>query len=419
MPLTILSDDEVRSLLHSLTRQDILEIQQSLGDALHYYSTASADENDCCSSYQPQRTHMKRKDGSTTLFMPASSQYGLGVKIVTLPDPALTASSETKTSEGDSGHDLTVPRGSLTLLDAHGFPRALINAEEITAFRTALASTMLFKKRRNVHDVTIFGAGKQAYWHARLALLLRGDEIHHLNIIARTFDRAKGLVQKLYNSDNSPNGALHRPQTAIITPAHTEYERYLKSTVRSSSAIFMTTPSLEPLFPASYLTNHEGRRKGRYIAAIGSYKPHMCEIHPDILRQAVAPQHGQHFHKHAKEGGAIVVDSVEACLREAGELIQAKLEGHEVVELGELLMLKRRDAEIKQSMSDSQSSTDGSGIEVKNNRPGENDGGLRDWLERGNVIYKAVGLGLMDVVVGANLVTLADQRSVGTRVDKF
>lgn len=44
-----------------------------------------------------------------------------------------------------------------------------------------LASTMLFEKRQSVHDVTIFGAGKQAYWHARLALLLRGEEIHHMN----------------------------------------------------------------------------------------------------------------------------------------------------------------------------------------------------------------------------------------------
>lgn len=40
---------------------------------------------------------------------------------------------------------------------------------------------MLFEKRQSVHDVTIFGAGKQAYWHARLALLLRGEEIHHMN----------------------------------------------------------------------------------------------------------------------------------------------------------------------------------------------------------------------------------------------
>jgi ornithine cyclodeaminase/alanine dehydrogenase-like protein (mu-crystallin family) len=52
---------------------------------------------------------------------------------------------------------MTSPSGSLTLLNRDGTPRGLINAAEITAFRTALASTMIFKKRKNVHDVVIFG----------------------------------------------------------------------------------------------------------------------------------------------------------------------------------------------------------------------------------------------------------------------
>lgn len=85
MALTILSDEDVRTLLHSLTRTDVLEIQQALADALHYYSTAIEDEdNGCSAGYQPMRTHLKRQDGNTTLFMPASSNEGMGVKIVTL-----------------------------------------------------------------------------------------------------------------------------------------------------------------------------------------------------------------------------------------------------------------------------------------------------------------------------------------------
>jgi hypothetical protein len=45
MPLTILTDENVRVLLHSLTKRDILEMQQSLADALHYYSTAVEDDD--------------------------------------------------------------------------------------------------------------------------------------------------------------------------------------------------------------------------------------------------------------------------------------------------------------------------------------------------------------------------------------
>jgi ornithine cyclodeaminase/alanine dehydrogenase-like protein (mu-crystallin family) len=483
MPLTVLTDEDVRSLLLQLTKQDILDLQQSLADALHYYSTATEEDawNGCSSSYQPLRTALKRGDGQTTLFMPASSNDGIGVKIVTLAgaddqqsarkpsDTASTTSSLSSLSisqnststfsppQSLSSAQSTTPKGSLTLFDKQGAPRALLNAEELTAFRTALASTMLFKKRQNVHDVVVFGAGKQAYWHIRLALLLRGPDIHHLNIINRDFERVHQLLSKLYNPHESEHAqwsvdaehvpayretadlSLAHPKIQILTPSHGEYERLLKSTIRASSVIFFTTPSTTPLFPAPYLTNPEGRKKGRYLAAIGSYKPHMLEIHPDILKQNVAPEHGhRHFHKHAVQGGAVVVDSVEACLKEAGEIIQAGLGPNEVVEIGELVMLKR-DAERRRSECQAKKSEEGldeRGVELyecekmRKKRRGskENDEhysedkahqSLMEWLQKGNVIYKSVGLGLMDVVVGMDLVRLADERGIGTRIENF
>ncbi|KAK4985304.1 hypothetical protein LTR50_006055 [Elasticomyces elasticus] len=448
MPLTILTDCDVRHLLLSFTREDILELQQSLADALHFYSS-STEDNGCCSANQPERTSLRRKGGSTTLFMPASSTDNMGVKVVTLstptdiptrsldglsissssPRPSLSSSSTRSSSTAVSSTpppsvasmDSTTPRGSLSLFDSTGTPRGLINAEELTAFRTALASVMLFKKRRSVHTVTIFGAGKQAYWHARLALLLRGPEIHHLNIINRSFDRARDLFIKLYNPlpDDpdyvNPIGSNYQSKTkgGILTPGHGEYQRLLKEQVRDANVIFCTTPSTEPLFPAGYITNPEGRKKGRYIACVGSYRPHMIELHPDILRQAVAPHHEhRHFHKHQKEGGAVVVDSLTACLKESGEIIQAKLKPDEVVELGELLML-RREAETWKAEGKKEHGEEINGVQVAG------DEGLKEWLTKGNVIYKSVGLGLMDVVVGSELVRMADERGIGTRVDNF
>ncbi|KAH8730864.1 hypothetical protein GQ44DRAFT_823016 [Phaeosphaeriaceae sp. PMI808] len=469
MPLTVLSDEDVRKLLLQLTKQDILDLQQSLADALHYYSTATEEDssNGCSSSYQPLRTSIKRSDGQTTLFMPASSNDGMGVKIVTLTAPdgkkpkpsedsasiasslsSLSVSQQSSTGTFEPPQSLssaksTTPKGCLTLFDNNGAPRALLNAEEITAFRTALASTMLFKKRQN------------AYWHIRLALLLRGPEIHHLNIINRDFERVHQLISKLYQPHQETHdwdptethvpqyrdGAdttLAQPKLQILTPDHREYERLLKSIIRSSSVVFFTTPSLTPLFPAPYLTNPEGRKKGRYLAAIGSYKPHMVEIHPDIIKQNVQPEHThRHFHKHAAQGGAIVVDSVEACLKEAGEIMQAGLGPNEVVEIGELVMLKR-DAERRRLECHARKSEEGlddGGVELgecektKEKRRGSKgkDGegedkaekSLIEWLQRGNVIYKSVGLGLMDVVVGMDLVRLADERGIGTKIANF
>lgn len=288
--------------------------------------------------------------------------------------------------------------------------------------------------------------------------MLRSTDIHHLNIINRDFERVDHLLQSLYNPDEQPTESefdtstkkmlsyrkegegLHRPKIQILTPSHGEYNRLLKSTIRASSVIFCTTPSLTPLFPAPYLTNPEGRKKGRYVAAIGSYQPHMCEIHPDILRQNVTPDYGRHFHKHASQGGAVVVDSVEACLREAGEIIQAGLSPSEVVEIGEIVMLKR-DAEKRRSECQGQGRMSEEGLDVdgvelgaavvnKKKRRGSGKGkeeghgdkaheSFVEWLQKGNVIYKSVGLGLMDVVVGSDLVKLADERGIGTRIDNF
>ena len=475
MPLTVLSDRDVSRILHSFTKEDILFLQESLADALHWYSTSS-DANDYCSDYQPERIHLKRKDGSTSLFMPASGMVGQGVKVVSIVPPdaqglpsldnlsldtshssrssvggtesprgsvsttstsaadSAAASSSLPDVAGDSGTDLTAIssrssqqdktksvstiRGSMTLMDQVGNTIGLINAEEVTAFRTALASTMTLKKRQSVHDVTVFGAGKQAYWHIRLALLLRGAEIHHLNIITRNFDSARKCVMRLYNPQPddpdyvNPIGTKYnsKTRTNILTPIHTEYERLLKEYVRSSNVIFCTTPSTAPLFPASYLTNPEGRKKGRYIVCIGSYKPDMIELHPDILRYAVAPHHEhRHFHKRQKEGGAIIVDTVTGCLKEAGEVIQAKLLPDQVVELGELFMLKR---EAERKMAEKGEKPEGGCVFQDNS-------GLKEWLVRGNVIYKSVGLGLMDIVVGNELISFARQRGVGTTIENF
>jgi len=91
---------------------------------------------------------------------------------------------------------------------------------------------------------------------------------------------------------------------------------------------------------------------------------------------------------------------LEACLKEAGEVIQAGIGAEQLVEVGELLMVKK--AAMKE-------------IEMG----GQGELGLKKWLESGNVIYKSVGLGLMDLCVGEDLISLARDRGIGTTIDDF
>ncbi|KAI9931752.1 hypothetical protein AWENTII_001606 [Aspergillus wentii] len=471
MPLTILSHGQLSSLLLSLTRDEITSLQQNLADALRDYSTGSQEQG-CAASYQPRRTAITRQNGCTTLFMPASTGQTIGMKMISLQDgdkagcatdsgfeipEGEKSSSRSRSSgfrssmsslssdmsdlsvsshEGDqslstssskslpsgcvnqqpvtgersssqvsntmgawpgAGTRDTSPQGSVTLLDGDSLPFGLLNAHELTPFRTALASTMLFNKRQRVRTVVVFGAGKQAYWHIRLALTLRGPDIHKVYIINRSFERAAELLKDIYAAENSSwRGDV---KFSAVSSDFVEYPRLLNHAIHKADAIFCCTPSIEPLFPAELLTSREGRQKGRLVSAIGSYKSHMTELHPDILRDEVTVHSShRHFHKHTKRSGVVVVDSLDGALKEAGEIIQAGVKPSQVVELGELLMV-RKESQAGDDDEDAKS--------------------LREWVQRGNVIFKSVGLGLMDLVTGGDLVRLARERNVGTTVEDF
>jgi hypothetical protein len=300
-----------------------------------------------------------------------------------------------------------------------------------------------------------------------------------------------------------------------MSPEYGEYNRVLKEQLRAADAIITTVPSTEPLFDHTLLTSTEGRRKGRLVISIGSYKPHMIELPIELLHQAVRPAHDhRHFHKHAAEGGVVVVDTLTGCLKEAGEIIQAGLIPRQLVEIGELVMLEdersitptpssatsqshpsepstpssSRDSSSYEplldqlSLADSSSSSSLSGsyagrpamasVLDADGHPTVNDndmnydgaasssssrtsgrsnslsralsfgkkgkhsrslsagsssqsksGGKDDemsrWLSDGNVIYKSVGLGLMDLTIGSELVKLAVERGIGTTIHDF
>ena len=477
--LTILSYSQLHYLLLSLSRDDIVSLQRNIAEALREYSTGSQYQG-CSAEYQPRRTAITRLNGCTTLFMPATTGQTLGIKMISLQDGDTAGSSvesgssvaprnrrlddnqrstspedsagrssssarrnssssvnssnseafETSSAETDEfslrkgtasvndqglsetmgawpgvGARDTSPQGSVVLLNGEGLPFGLINALDLTAFRTALASMLLFNKRRKVRTMAVFGAGHQAYWHIRLALSLRGSDIKRVYIINRSFDRAAKLLREIYSPENS-NWRGDVKFTALSRD-FVEYKRILRSAVHKADAIFCCTPSIEPLFPAQLLTSRQGRQKGRFICAVGSYKPHMTELHPDILRDEVTLQAPQpRFQKHTTPSGVVVVDSLNAALKEAGEIAQADITPRQMVELGELLMVREESQETVAS------------LETDTQR-GREEANLRKWIQKGNVIYKSVGLGLMDVVTGGDLVALAQQRGVGTVVENF
>lgn len=114
----------------------------------------------------------------------------------------------------------STPQGGLILMGSDGKPFGILNAEELTAFRTALASSLLMVRRKRVKTITVFGTGKQAYllfphdlnvetnalrfWHIRLALLFHGSTIQHVHIINRSFtEKTRDFFKSLVGMDEN------------------------------------------------------------------------------------------------------------------------------------------------------------------------------------------------------------------------
>jgi ornithine cyclodeaminase/alanine dehydrogenase-like protein (mu-crystallin family) len=370
-------------------------------------------------------------------------------------------------------------------MSADGKPFGFLNAEEVTAFRTALASSLLMIRRRKVKTLTVFGTGKQAYWHVRLALILRGNTIKKVHLINRDFnERSTSLMKAFVSFDAATKRREGWFDTTfdLTSLKYVEVDRLLKDYVRAADIIICTTPSTEPLFDHTVLTNTEGRKRARLIIAVGSYKPHMIEVPPEVIKQATKVHgHGHHYHKRAEEGGVIVVDTLD-CVEEAGELKQAGVGPDRTVELGEIVLLENLvpldvhddDSPLDSSTDDSSRSSmdllsasgdgmsslamafrdsaieDGSAtptskspsrkssfsisrkasfsLRSRNSSQGprerkkkqtEREDRMCSWLSSGNVIYKSVGMGLMDLTVGADLVRIARFKKIGTTIDEF
>ncbi|KAK1687692.1 shikimate/quinate 5-dehydrogenase [Colletotrichum godetiae] len=378
MAFTVLSDNNVKQLFQGFGPEDVALMSDVLTDAFLSYSVGPEAQ------YQPHRAAVVRPDGTTGLFMPATMEGGMSVKVVGLPPPNSAVS------------DL---RCVLTICDGTGKAVGIINAEELTAFRTSLGSILLYRYRKATANIVVFGAGKQALWHLRLALVLRGKDIKTITIVNRSKERPAKLIERLQvMSKASGVGNTDSVTFTVIeaTPDTAPGNSELRTAVEGSDVIFCTTPSTQRIFPADWLTSERGSAKTRYISAIGSYKLNMKELDADFLRAVVDTPLGAFTSADggAKKDGVIFVDSREACFLEAGELVEAKIPAEKIVEVGEFTDTLRKADETEAKL-------------------------LREWLEKGLVVYKSVGIGIMDLSLGKVILELAAKHQVGTILQEF
>lgn len=86
MTLTVLSDEQVNSILESLTLDELEEFRRTLASGLHEFSTGSQVDG-ADAFQQPHRiTTLHPETKATTLYMPSCGPDGMGCKSAPIPN---------------------------------------------------------------------------------------------------------------------------------------------------------------------------------------------------------------------------------------------------------------------------------------------------------------------------------------------
>lgn len=269
MKIRILSAEDVR---RALPMSRAIETMRSA------FGQLSANQADL-----PLRTRLQTDQG-LLLFMPAFLRQSreIGFKMVSI--------------WGDNpAKGLPAVIALATVVDPDtGEPKALINGEMLTAIRTGagggLATDLL--ARSNASVVAVFGAGVQARAQLEAACTVR--PIKEVRIFSRTPSKVEKFAAEVANWPNAPRVVIAGSRKEAVTEA---------------DIVITATTSEKPVFDGRDLA------PGAHVTGVGSYAPHMQEVDEETVRRS-----------------KIVVDSLQACLAEAGDLIVA-LEKHVISKL--------------------------------------------------------------------------------------
>lgn len=277
-----------------------------------------------------------------TLFMPGAlvDDRIIGVKVVSVYPK--------NTSKG-----LPLIHAAILIIDgSNGIPTALIEGGYVTAIRTGAAGGAAAEalSRKNSEIAFVFGAGVQGRSQLEALCTVRNIKLCYVYDI--DFQKAKAFEVEMKEK-------LH-----IEVKAIKDFEKLLPE----ADIIVTATTAKEPFLKGELV------KDGTHINAIGSHTPEMGEIDIDVF----------------KKSSIVVVDSREAVLKEAGEIINAikasVIKEEDLIELGEVIS----DPYTKGRKSDSDVT-----------------------------LFKTVGIAVEDIVVGKLVYERAIEKGVGTEIKGF
>ena len=319
MHIRILSATDVRTAL---------PMPKAIDAMRHAYGQLSAGKVNA-----PPRQHISTDKG-VTLLMPAHlpERSEFGIKVVSVYDD-------------NPNRDLPRITATVLVLDpATGLPKAIMDGSSLTAIRTGAGGGVAtdFLARQDAKTVGLFGAGVQA--RAQLQAVMAVRDIACVNLISRTKASAQQLATEISAWTDAPAVNL------VSNP---------QQVVEDADIVLCATTSATPLFDGNAV------RSGTHITAVGTFVPEKREVDTTTIRKA----------------DRIVVDSRDACLEEAGDLIIPNAEID--AEIGEIV---NGDKQGRQSNDEI-------------------------------TFFKSVGVAVQDAVAGSVVLSEAEAKGLGTLIE--
>jgi len=282
----------------------------------------------------PLRTRLHSEKG-VSLLMPGylHQTQAMGIKIVSI-------------YPGNAKLGLPIVTGTVLVLDSQtGIPKAFMDGHSLTAIRTGAAGGLAAEllARQDSQTVVLFGAGVQGKAQLQAVMVVRA--IKHVNIVDISTEAAQKLATEISSWDDVPS----------VTVMSEQSEKMIREALRDADIIITATTATTPLFDGNDL------KSGAHVTGVGSFKPDMQEIDVNTVRRA-----------------RIFVDSREACLAEAGDLIIPNAEIN--AEIGEVVNGK------------------------KEGRTSENQ----------ITFFKTVGVAVQDVAAATVVLEQAEEKGLGT-----
>lgn len=228
---------------------------------------------------------------------------------------------------------------------ATGALKAILAADLLGMMRTGAASGVAAKylARPEARVAGVFGSGWQAEGHVQA--LCAALPLQRVNVFARDAGRLADFCQRM----SELTGVDVRPAASA------------EALVREAEVLGTVTTAASPLFDADWL------QAGCHINAAGSNSLIRQEISEGALRKC----------------GLIAVDTVDAAVKEAGDLLplfeKGRLQTRQLVELGDIMVGRR---------------------------PGRSDAGQI-------TLFESQGLAVQDLALASRVLALAEARGLG------